>query len=206
MERWDFSKFRKTMHPRDEGEEDTSTRRHMWEYTKVQWYRLRVAIARIGRSQTLPTVNLSNQDLILDRESSPEPIYSLQERFKNFIYAVRDVPSQIRAFRDRKSRPNEAQTISTTALSAKTGHIGRPGHTPRSQSDLLARAATQDAVDPRQLDEFVGKLRNLAEKQSGVHQNGERVKHMQFSPCGKWLVVCYQFSCIVYRVEVSDVA
>jgi hypothetical protein len=193
------------MHPSEPDEDDeehSSTRRDLWDYTRVQWFRLRVSIARFGRSQTLPT---SSQENIFTRESSPEPIYPVRERLRNLVFIFREIPSRIREYAERRHEPGDAPTVvGDAAMSVKTGPsaVKHTHSTQRSQSDLIART-TQDAIDSKQLEEFVECLRELKEKQTGVHQNGARVKHMQFSPCGKWLVVCYQFSCIVYRVGVS---
>lgn len=196
------------MHPLvtpDDSSDQPSASRDIMDYLKVQWFKVRVVMMRIRDPESLPTTNGSKQDLIL-REPSPEPIYTIRDRFKNLVFLIRNIPAEIRSYRERRRQPSESQTVEDIAPSVKTAHSTRPGQSPRSQSDLLARTASlgAGAAYSKELEEFVEKsVKGLCEKQSGLRQNGARVKHMQFSPCGKWLAVCYQFSCIVYKVGVS---
>lgn len=71
----------------------------------------------------------------------------------------------------------------------------------RSQSDPLTRHAHRTTLEDARvpIEAFARNLKKLDYRR--VAPNLNRVKHMQFSPSGRWLVVCYRFSCRVFDVE-----
>ena len=59
--------------------------------------------------------------------------------------------------------------------------------------------------DVRKLAEFRKRLGNFNSRIvtfSGSEFWGSHVLHLQYSPNGRWLVVCHKYECVIYNVEV----
>jgi hypothetical protein len=202
IERWSFTRSRKAMHSSasDEDSEEASASRDLWDYARVQWFRLRSIFApsdaQFGRSESLPTSTQESQSV---QESLPEPMCSTLNRLRDVLRCIGNFPCKIREYMTPERGPNDAETVEDMVVCVRTS---RQALAQRSQSDALARAMMHDTINPKHLEDFVGNIKEIRLRHSGLQHNGERVKHMRFSPCGKLLAVCYQFTCIIYRVGV----
>ncbi|KAI5122680.1 hypothetical protein M0805_007940 [Coniferiporia weirii] len=71
----------------------------------------------------------------------------------------------------------------------------------RTQSDPLQQTPVQYLGDPNFANWYSKQVKRLGlSLYAPVEQ---RALHLQFSPNGRWLVVCYKFECCVYNVEKS---
>ena len=72
----------------------------------------------------------------------------------------------------------------------------------KSQSDSMRPSAKNtlenDAVF---LERYIKQIQNFALHRATL--DSTRIKDLQFSPDGRWLVVCYKYACTVYDVQVG---
>lgn len=71
----------------------------------------------------------------------------------------------------------------------------------RMGSEPLMRPSVRNTLDPAYTAEYIKDVMNLGASRSA---KTTRIKHLQFSPNGKWLVVCYRYECSVFAVEVYN--
>lgn len=197
-ERWGFSEFRKQQKI-NMNSDDFS----LWDWIKYQYRNL-----RLRKEEHLFT---DSEGFFLSRRrrsSSPEADDStLPERMRRRLIAIKEFFAFARPSKPPHFRHDSTNSAASRDEERKKG-VRRPSNNRiinsagRMQSDpwMMSPIRSLSETNRSYADEFAKNLKSLQVQQLGPGLH--RVKHMQFSPDGKWLVVCYRFLCHVYDVRV----
>jgi len=198
-ERWSFAQFRRQQRLSLIPEDDSG----IWDWLKYTYKKIRMRNRNGHFLDNGSSIILSHHRR---QTTSPEPTDTIAEQVRSGFKALR----QFSMFSwHGESTNNQHQHHQSNSSPDYDGREKRPSgsrHSTgrvmgRSQSDPLTRHAHRTPLEANRaaVDEFSLNLKKLEVRSVGPGHN--RVKHMQFSPCGRWLAVCYRFLCHVYDVE-----
>lgn len=205
-ERWNFSKFRKEQNP--------ARLLYSPELTSSWWYWVKYHLFDVLRNQKYALFSKSSSirtttSLHSREQTSPSP----ERRHTSTVraawsYAKRFVTS---TFSSRS--PHRGGRYATEDTEADIEHVpkrngnGRTWNTPhkspsqgeKSQGDSFRPSARNTMEnDVAYFEKYIKQIQNFSLLRSTA--DSTRIKDLQFSPDGRWLVVCYKYSCTVYDV------